>query len=290
MWIEAILTKDDFDRLLAQLMPLTIDLGEGGDHVALSEPREVQFVEGQGVRLQCEAKVRYSVLGIHVPLTIHKVTAMLRPVVQKGPSGDDQLAFKIFIVHADVAGLPTMVDEKLTDTVNAALEKHLALSWDFAAMLSRSVELPASMHPLETLSLDVAWGKVKVTAETIVMAISFHSSIARHDGTDVAEVPRSQGNGPAPMVLPPQEEASHDGVSRSNLLVLGGSSVALLAAGAFGAYRMAGRDRWGMYRPSVAASVATVAAGALFLNLGARVVAELARGVRRGRELADEPG
>ena len=238
MWIEAILVEDDINRLLGQLMPLSFDVGSAGDRVVLSDPRQVTFVAGEGVRLECEAKVRWTVAGIPVPFTVHDVRAMLRPEVVKGVDGRDSLAFSLLIEHADFAAIPTIVDERITDKVNDALRTHMALSWNFSEMLSRSVDLPESLHPLRRLSLEVAWGKLRVTDEAVVMAISFHSSCFGRESVPA----------PAPLAARPQRVetlvttrgASPTGASA---MLAGGALLALVSGGVYGGYLLGGRQR-----------------------------------------------
>ncbi|GAC1588813.1 MAG: hypothetical protein NVS3B20_16420 [Polyangiales bacterium] len=209
------------------------------------------------------------------------MTAMLRPVIIKASTGDDALAFKLSIEKADFAGLPAMVDDRITEKVNHALATKLALCWNFSETLSRSVDLPVSFRPLETLKLKVAWGKVRVTDEAMVMAISFHSDIERH-GTrafpsdsppkQVLDAPASPDS-PAVMSRDTSDPAS---ISATDALTLGASALALVIGGAYGAYRLASPRRGGDRGPT-AFSLMSFAGASIFLSLGARVLAQIAR-------------
>src|SRR5437773_2423228 len=87
MWIEALLTREDLDRIFSELLPLTIDLGTDGDHLEFSDPGEVVLVPDQGVRLSCRAHLRWTMLGIPVPITIKAVAALLKPALVQGADG-----------------------------------------------------------------------------------------------------------------------------------------------------------------------------------------------------------
>ena len=238
MWIEVILQKGDVERLLGQLMPITIDIGDEGDLLALDRPKDVAFVAGEGLRVGCEAKVRWSVLGIDIPVTIHDVRVVLRPDVVRGPGGGDMLTFRLFVEHADIAGLPTIADEHITDKVNAVLEaRHLETAVSLAGLLSGSFRLPPSLRPLTTMSLDVAWAKLRVTSEAMVMAISFHATVTRDEG------PSALVDG-EPMAVPPLarvHRAPSTSAPLARVLAFTGGSLALSLAVAYGAFRLGTR-------------------------------------------------
>ncbi|MDB4998641.1 MAG: hypothetical protein JWM74_6073, partial [Myxococcaceae bacterium] len=196
-------------------MPITLDLDDEGNHVTLHEPKSVELIPDRGLRVECAANVLWTVLGIQVPITLHKVTAILRPEIVKGEHGD-KLVFGLVIEHADFAGVPTMIDDHLTDKINEAVEaEHLDLSWDFSESLSGAFPMPASLRPLDTLSLTVAWGKLRVTEEAFVLAISFHSDISRHETTGPSAHPKLNAN-PEPE---PEPVRSLDARRRAELAI-----------------------------------------------------------------------
>ncbi len=180
MWTEVIFNREDIDRLLKQLTPVLVDLGSSGDHVELRDPQPVELVAGEGIRVTCAASLRWSILGIALPLTVRSATLMVRPEVVVGDDGRDRLAVGLMIEHVDFESIPTFVDDTITDKINAALrEKKAALSWSFADWLNRTVELPAAFGPDRALTLEVAWAKIRVD-EALVLAISapLHSTAA----------------------------------------------------------------------------------------------------------------
>ncbi len=253
MWIEGIFTKEDISGILTQAMPITLDLDDAGNHVTLHEPKSVELIPERGLRVECAANVLWTVLGIQVPITLHKVTALLRPEIVKGDHGD-KLVFGLLIEHADFAGMPAMIDDRLTEKINEAVEaEHLDLSWDFSETLGGAFPMPASLRPLDTLSLNVAWGKLRVTEEAFVLAISFHSDITRHSDDAVALHDSAQ---PAPeSALDHEANLPLDGPRRAKLAVapralsnradkivaLGAAGFALGAMSLYTAFRLGSR-------------------------------------------------
>ena len=241
MWIEAILAREDFVRIVDQLLPLKIALGDNGDHLSLHDPGEVSLVPDRGVRIRCKASVRYTVVGIAVPIVLHTVTVLLKPDIEKRAGGRDALVFSFVIEDADLAGIPAFVDTKIREKVNAVMKtKRVAFAWEFGDMLTQTVKLPPSLRPLESMSLEVAWGKCKVTDEAFVMAISFHSSVAR---TAIIATPK-----PMPALAPtpattPTQMTKREGVPP---WVLGCVALAVAVGGTYGVVRLTSalRRRW----------------------------------------------
>lgn len=194
MWVEAILSKEDLEALVAKMTPLTLRLDDDQGDFHLSDPSEITLVPDVGLRVVCKAKLRWPVLGVDVPVALHSLIVILRPEIAK-TDGGDTLVFKLVIEHADLAGVPRIIDDRITQKVNDALaEKHVELAWNFAETLSHAFSLPALLDPVEAIALKVAWGRIKVTSDALVLAVSFHSSVLRRDdgaprGTAEREAP-----------------------------------------------------------------------------------------------------
>jgi hypothetical protein len=182
MWIEAILSHDDLSSFFAQLLPLDVRLGDDGDtdpELRLSDLARVELLENQGIRVECKADLRWPVLGIDVPVEVKSLALLFVPSVVKR-SGRDALAFKVQLADLDIAWVPAAFDATLEERVNRELkEKQRQLAWDFSRTLSHVFELPSVVRPIDALGLEVAWGKVRVTNEALVMAISFHAHVHR---------------------------------------------------------------------------------------------------------------
>jgi hypothetical protein len=226
MWAEIILSRDDLTRLLEQAFPLTIQLGDAeAEHsLSLTDLGEVRLVADVGVRIVCKARVHWPVLGIELPVALSSLTLVLLPTIGQGAEGDT-LVFRVSIEHADFAGLPTMIDTRITEAINAKLaEKEAELAWNFSKALAYEGPLPSLLDPLESFAIHPAWGKVRITDEAVVYAASFHSTLGRrgeHAREDVAPA--------APPVTPARALATRPRRTRRGL-----AASPIVAAGVFG--------------------------------------------------------
>jgi hypothetical protein len=181
MWLEAVLAREDLESLISELMPLTIRLGHDGEHhIQLSDARDVSLVAATGLRVTCRAGAHWPVLGIDIPVRIETLTAIMKPVVIRTEQGDT-LAFTLEIEQADVTGVPSLVERSVIGTLNHELaQRQVELSWNFASTLSHMFQLPSSLQQVDQLDLQVRWGKVRVTEEAMVLAVSFRPTVIRH--------------------------------------------------------------------------------------------------------------
>jgi len=194
MWLEAVFAKDDLTAILERLLPVKLDLG--GGWLEARDPRDVQLLPDRGLRATCTATVHWPVLGIEVPIAMHALTLVLSPqILPRG--GRDVLAFHIEIEHADLTAVPTVIDDRITERVNAALAaRHFEPSWDFLSALSRKIDAPKALSGIDAFDLAVRWGRLRITEEALVFALSFrldviHDRHHRHDRPrTVARTPR----------------------------------------------------------------------------------------------------
>jgi hypothetical protein len=198
MFLEALVTHEELRALLVSALPFTILLDDtGGSHyLALGDLIEIAIVPGIGVRLTCRALLHWPLLGIDTPLTLNALRVLLVPEVTPSPTGEG-LTFRIVLEHVDISGVPSALDETISHAVNARLAaRHLQLSWDFSRTFARLVPLPNLLEPLESLSIRAAWGKVKITEDALVFALSLHNTLVRRgDAPDAA----SAGSSPPPL-------------------------------------------------------------------------------------------
>jgi hypothetical protein len=227
MWIEAILTRDDLDRVMGSLCPLKISLGQGGN-LLLSEPRDLELVADIGLRMAVTLEVHWPVLGIQIPVSVRTAVLDVRPEISGETGGN--LAFKLHLDEVDIAILPEFVDRGIVDLVNKELEaKHVELSWSFIQTLSHVFELPEALASARAVDLRAAWGRVKITSEALVLAVSFEVSIEPRDSSRVspprplARVPAAEGAKRAP--LEPSRRQNLWRRSPATLLLLGGAAV-----------------------------------------------------------------
>lgn len=193
MWVETIFSRADLAQLLDELLPAKIRLGDPSDDawLALYDLGEVVLVPETGLRVTCKAKLRWDVAGIAIPVTLHTLTVLLRPLILKRETGD-VLSFGLEIEHADLVNVPTFLDEKITDRVNRALAaKQDDLAWDFTTSLSRLVPLPPRVDPIDAIDLKVAWGKLRIDAEALVIVVSLQAHFLRDGAATVAPIVRS---------------------------------------------------------------------------------------------------
>jgi hypothetical protein len=178
MRIEATLSAEDLAAMVREVAPLSIHFGKG-DRLDLTDPSEVTLVPDAGLRVVCKGSVQWRLLGIGVPIALNSLEVLLRPEIVQQSEGN-ALVFTIEIVHADLSGIPTMIDNKITEVVNKALEeKRVELVWNFTETLSHRFKMPDAVKPLEAVLFDVCGGRLKVTREALVLAIEFRSGV-RH--------------------------------------------------------------------------------------------------------------
>jgi hypothetical protein len=178
MWIEAVLLKEELSMLVGQFAPVTIRLGEDGE-LSVHDPGDITIVQGIGLRVACKATLHWTVLGFAVPVTLNSLAILLRPAIAKR-ADVDVLVFRLEIEHADISGLPTGIDNRITDLVNRELEaKHVELSWDYAATLNHEFDLPAILKPVERLKLTVGGARVKASGNSLALAIEFYADVLR---------------------------------------------------------------------------------------------------------------
>ena len=202
MWLEAILSRQDLERVLGELTPTTIKLGEDGE-LHLNRPTLVTLVEGQGLEVDCPAKLRWSVLGIHLPVAIESVTLRLIPSVLQRDGGD-VLAFHVKLLALDVSAMPSIIEDRVVALVNGELSgRHAELVWDFRETLSHRFRLPELLEPARSLDVEIAWGEMRVSAEALVFAISVHVRALVDPPTAIVAVPQAPPRRAPPVRLSP---------------------------------------------------------------------------------------
>jgi hypothetical protein len=243
MWLEAVLSKEDLASLIGQIVPLTIRINResGADqYIELATATNLELVADQGLRMTTQARIHWPVLGIAVPIKVDPLNVMIKPRITETPAGD-ALSFTLEIEHADFTGIPAFGDRAIADKINSELgERHVELAWAFASMLSHRFHVPPLLDPLESLALSVAWGKVRITDEAMVLAISFHAKVSRRGDDAIVGQPT---NGSALVV--PRRRALATRASRgqapnlNQLALIGGATLA--AVGTYFTVRGAGR-------------------------------------------------
>jgi hypothetical protein len=178
MWLQAAFTREDLAMVLGQLTPLRIRLGEGTErYLYIGRPVSVELIKDRGLRIRTRAKIRWDLIGIHVPVTLRSLSVVLTPEIVRRERRDI-LVFHAELEDVDLSVLPAFVDRGLVALVNKELQKSSSeLAWDFLKTLNWHFALPAAMSPPEALDLYAAWGEVKVTKSTLALAISFRTRV-----------------------------------------------------------------------------------------------------------------
>lgn len=180
MWIEAIITKDDFATVINQITPLRIhfdDDDKTNRWLYLGHPTNIELVAEKGIRISCPAEIMWSVVGLNVPFRLHTLQVLMRPEIVAKPTGHI-LVFNLELEEADFKGIPALVDHGIVKAVNAALAAQ-ELAWDFTKTLTNTVKMPKLLDPIEALQIKVNWGKRRVDDEAVVLAVSFQLDFVR---------------------------------------------------------------------------------------------------------------
>jgi hypothetical protein len=168
--VAAILDLDTVTRLLEELTPFTIQLGDADAPdrwFAVDRPTHVAFVPGAGVRIHTTARLRWSVAGVGVTCTIQSLELLLAPVLAAG-----RLNIVPRIEDADLKNVPQFIDREIVERVNERLAANPEpLGWSFARTLTVRLGLPPSMAPVTGFELDAGPAALEVTADAIRMAV-----------------------------------------------------------------------------------------------------------------------
>lgn len=181
MHLQALLPQAEIEALVADLLPLKVLLGDEDDDRTLSllDPSTPEIVAGRGLRLGCRAEVRWSVLGIAVPITLRALTVVLSPRIAEREAGP-ALVFDLSIERADMAGLPARVDAHLVDKVNQALKaRQVQLAWDIGKTLSHAFQLPAMLASLRSLNLAAGECSVEVLPQALRLSVELRAGVTR---------------------------------------------------------------------------------------------------------------
>ena len=161
---------------IGQITPVRIALDRDDDterYLWLDRPSRVETTDGDGVRIVTSARLQWDVIGIKVPITLRRVSALVVPSIVRR-DGADVLAFCARIEQADLSPVPEFIEEPLIARVNEALTAdHAQLVWAFTDTLDFHFQLPEMLDPQRALRLYARWGAVRTTREGIAIAASF---------------------------------------------------------------------------------------------------------------------
>src|SRR5262245_30742507 len=109
MWLEAIITQDDFVQVLGRLLPVRIYLHDEGQAterwLLLGSATQVALVPEEGLRVTCPAELQWTIAGLSPTMKLDTLRVLLRPQVVEKHRGS-VLEFSIEIEEADFHSLP----------------------------------------------------------------------------------------------------------------------------------------------------------------------------------------
>jgi hypothetical protein len=185
MFLEALLTRDEIHARLEEAFPFLIRIGDpsAGHTLTFTDLGEVKLVEDVGLHIACKARVHWPVLGIDVPVVLRSLRLVVIPRMKSGPLCD-VLAFHVAIEHAGVPVVPDAIEHEVIVAINRRLaDEHVEAEWAFATLFDHVLPLPRMIEPLDAALLRATWGRLRVTGEAIVIAVSVHAAILRTHGT-----------------------------------------------------------------------------------------------------------
>ncbi len=79
----------------------------------------------------------------------------------------------------DVSWIPHLFDRQVKKINHELGKQRAALGWRFFQTLSHFFALPELLDPVRGLDVQVAWGRLRVSEDAVVLAVSFHTKVAR---------------------------------------------------------------------------------------------------------------
>jgi hypothetical protein len=222
MWLEAILTAADLQKVVDQLTPATVPLGERG-HLYFDTPAQVSLVADRGLRVQCHAKVMWPVLGIDVALTIRSMTLLVHPSIESR-DGARTIVLSPEVDAIDLALLPDIGDDELRAFLNRELlQKRIELPWNYQSMLTHRIPLPEWFRESSAFDICAGGAAVKITDESIGLAIRFTAEVTpfRPSEFPAASSERAVANGSKQVV---HELVDNEGRDVANGWRIGGAT------------------------------------------------------------------
>jgi hypothetical protein len=184
--ITARLEEATVKELLGELLPATVildDESEKGRWIRIDGARQVDFVAGEGLRVETSGQLQWSAAGLPLSVTFHTAQLMLRPEVADDKHGG-KLVFKPSLEALDLKNVPGFVDRGVLAIVNNRLASQSdSLAWPFGKTLSVSVPLAGTLQPVEKLQLGVHSAVVEVEANAITLTLSLSVAFTRRPET-----------------------------------------------------------------------------------------------------------
>jgi hypothetical protein len=181
MWLDAVVTSADLQKVVDQLTPATVPLGSRG-HLFFDTPAEVSLVAERGLRIRCHAKLLWPLLGMDVAVTVRSMELLVVPSVESR-AGERVLVFTPEVDALDLALLPDIGDDEVRAFINRELqEKRIELPWNYHHTLDHQFALPQWFSTGRTFDIRSNGAAVKVTNDSIGLAIGLSASVEPNEG------------------------------------------------------------------------------------------------------------
>ena len=211
MWLDAIVTSGDLQKVVDQLTPATVPLGDRG-HLFFDAPAEVSLVAERGLRIRCRSQLRWPVLGIDVAINVNSMTLLVVPTIESR-GGERAIVFAPEVEQLDLALLPDIGDAELRSYINRELQaKRVELPWNYQQTLDHQFPLPDWFRSNATFDIRSDGAAVKVTNDSIGLAIGLTASVESEGGAHGPRIPTRGGPSRSGFAL-------SNGSSRSRALI-----------------------------------------------------------------------
>jgi hypothetical protein len=183
MHIEMLLDQVTLRNLIQQFAPIRIHMtptDEDRRWLELDEPETIELVPEQGVRVVCKGRARYSVGETRIPIGINKIVLLLAPVIGRDAQGWEQLEFRITIENADLKYIPGLIDRTIFHALNKAITPESThMIWSFSRMMTRSLQMPERLEPLDAINLEALHAEVRVEPDGVRLHVDLGAQISR---------------------------------------------------------------------------------------------------------------
>ncbi|WP_146645669.1 hypothetical protein [Labilithrix luteola] len=199
MQLCAVITKDDLAGVIREITPLDVEVSRRPRRmISLGRPGRVELVPSAGLRVAGDAKLRWEVAGLSIPITVRAWQILLRPSVVLR-DGVYVLAFDPVLENLELKHVPGFLDERVAPTLNEALtSQRKKLVWNFTKTLSMHRPLSDKLSPKVKLDVAPTGGEVNVTSSALELTLHFDGHVNPRD----AAAARGPTSSPSPSPSP----------------------------------------------------------------------------------------
>jgi hypothetical protein len=149
--------------------------------IRIDPARSVDFVAGEGLRIEVAGQLSWKVAGMNVTPTIRTAQLLLRPAVI-GEGAEGQMVFRPSLEKMDLKNIPGLVDSGIAGFVNRRLETEGdRLAWHFGRDLTASFPLGRDLLDVESFALGIGTAAITVLDEAIVLDLPLTLGFVRRN-------------------------------------------------------------------------------------------------------------